>query len=83
HREVMNVLCLRRYTMELRLAGIRDAWRAHNLSFSDKRDLLVVPSFSARETEQAVSGWLSEVQGRDLPTAFLVGGDFMAAGTIS
>lgn len=25
HREVMNVLCLRRYTMELRLSGIRDA----------------------------------------------------------
>ena len=36
----MNVLCLRRYTMELRLAGIRDAWHAHNLTFSDKRDLL-------------------------------------------
>ncbi|MDX7421222.1 cytochrome-c peroxidase, partial [Klebsiella pneumoniae] len=47
HREVMNVLCLRRYTMELRLAGIRDAWHAHNLRFNDRRDLLVVPSFSA------------------------------------
>ncbi len=30
HREVMNVLCLRRYTMELRLSGIRDAWQSHN-----------------------------------------------------
>ena len=47
HREVMNVLCLRRYTMELRLSGIRDAWQSHNLAFNDKRDLLVVPSFSA------------------------------------
>jgi hypothetical protein len=28
HREVMNVLCLRRYTMELRLAGIREAWQS-------------------------------------------------------
>ena len=26
----MNVLCLRRYTMELRLSGIRDAWQSHN-----------------------------------------------------
>lgn len=83
HREVMNVLCLRRYTMELRLSGMRDAWQSHNLAFNDRRDLLVVPSFSARETEQLVSAWLSEMQGKDLPTAFLVGGDFMAAGTIS
>ena len=83
HREVMNVLCLRRYTMELRLSGIRDAWQSHNLAFNDRRDLLVVPSFSARETEQLVSDWLNQQQGKDLPTAFLVGGDFMAAGTIS
>ena len=83
HREVMNVLCLRRYTMELRLSGIRDAWHGHNLRFSDRRDLLMVPSFSAKETEQLVSEWLHQQKGKDLPTAFLVGGDFMAAGTIS
>ena len=74
HREVLNVLCLRRYTMELRLAGIRDAWQSHNLTFRDKRDLLVAPSFSARETEQLIGEWLTQMQGRDLPTAFLVGG---------
>ena len=83
HREVMNVLCLRRYTMELRLAGIRDAWRSHNLKFTDDRDLLVASSFSARETEHLVSEWISQRKGEDLPTAFLVGGDFMAAGVIS
>ena len=43
----------------------------------------MVPSFSARETEQLVSDWLSQKQGKDLPTAFLAGGDFMAAGIIS
>jgi DNA-binding LacI/PurR family transcriptional regulator len=69
--------------MELRLAGIRDAWQSHNLKFNDKRDLLVAPSFSARETEELVTSWLRQMQGKDLPTAFLVGGDFMAAGTIS
>lgn len=83
HREVMNVLCLRRYTMELRLAGIRDAWRTHNLKFNDNHDLLVATSFSARETEQRVSEWLAQTPASDLPTAFLVGGDFMAAGVIS
>ena len=83
HRDVLNVLCLRRYTMELRLAGIRDAWQGHNIKFNDKRDLLVVPSFSARETEEQVSAWLSKIPDNALPTAFLVGGDFMAAGTIS
>lgn len=30
-----------------------------------------------------MSDWLNQQQGKDLPTAFLVGGDFMAAGTIS
>ena len=83
HREVMNVLCLRRYTMELRLSGIRDAWHGHNLRFSDRRDLQMASSLSARETEQLVSEWLHQQKGKDLPTAFLVGGDFMAAGTIS
>jgi len=83
HREVMNVLCLRRYTMELRLAGIRDGWQSHNLSFNDQRHLLVVPSFSARESERQVGDWLRQIPAKSLPTAFLVGGDFMAAGTIS
>lgn len=83
HREIVNVLCLRRYTMELRLAGIRDAWQSRNLKFNDKRDLLLVPSFSAKETELQVSEWLQRASAKTLPTAFLVGGDFMAAGTIS
>lgn len=83
HREIMNVFCLRRYTMELRLAGVRDAWQSHNLTFNDQRDLLVVPSFSAKETELQVSEWLKHTPAKALPTAFLVGGDFMAAGTIS
>ncbi|RAV23784.1 cytochrome-c peroxidase, partial [Staphylococcus warneri] len=30
-----------------------------------------------------VGAWLDGLQGRPLPTAFLVGGDFMAAGTVS
>lgn len=83
HREVMNVLCLRRYTMELRLSGIRDAWHGHNLRFSDRRDLLMVPSFSAKETEQLVSEWLHQQKGKIRRRRSPVGGDFMAAGTIS
>ncbi len=75
HRDVMTVLCLRRYTMELRLAGIRDAWQTHNLKFNDKRDLLVSPSFSAKEAEQRVSEWLANTPDKALPTAFLVGGE--------
>ncbi|CCK06251.1 Transcriptional regulator, LacI family [Cronobacter sakazakii 696] len=51
HREVLNVLCLRRYTMELRLAGIRDAWEAQNLAFDETRHLLTAPDFSARGSE--------------------------------
>ena len=53
------------------------------MRFTDDRDLLVATNFSARETEQLVSEWIRERKGQDLPTAFLVGGDFMAAGVIS
>ncbi len=83
HRAVMNVMCLRRYTMELRLGGIQEAWRARNLRFTASRDLISVANFSARETEEQVGARLDGLQGRPLPTAFLVGGDFMAAGTVS
>ena len=83
HRNVMNVMCLRRYTMELRLSGIRDAWRAHNVRFSDRHDLILVQSFSAREAGERVGEWLDAQSEKTLPTAFLVGGDFLAAGTVN
>ncbi|ASG63768.1 cytochrome-c peroxidase [Kluyvera genomosp. 3] len=83
HREVMNVMCLRRYTMEQRLAGIKEAWRQHNLEFQHERDLLNISSFSAKVAEEKVGAWLDALDGRPLPTAFLVGGDFMAAGTVN
>jgi DNA-binding LacI/PurR family transcriptional regulator len=82
-RAVMNVMCLRRYTMELRLTGVKEAWRLHNLRFQDGRDLLTVPSFSAKETETLVGEWLDSLHGKALPTAMLVGSDFMAAGAVS
>ncbi|WP_160702557.1 MULTISPECIES: LacI family DNA-binding transcriptional regulator [unclassified Raoultella] len=83
HQAVLNVMCLRRYTMDLRLAGIKEAWRMRNLHFTDGRDLLTVASFSARDSEQRVGEWLDARAGKPLPTAFLVGGDFMVAGTVS
>ncbi|MEN0612911.1 LacI family DNA-binding transcriptional regulator [Klebsiella indica] len=82
HQSVINVMCLRRYTMELRLLGIKQAWRARNLRFVDSMDLIDVANFSARETEEKVGAWLDQRNDRALPTAFLVGGDFMAAGTM-
>lgn len=83
HRAVVSVMCLRRYTMELRLMGIRAAWRAHNLPLNDEQDLITLTSFSAREAEESVGRWLDALGDRPLPTALLVGGDFIAAGTIS
>ncbi|VDR28774.1 HTH-type transcriptional repressor CytR [Raoultella terrigena] len=83
HRAVMNVMCLRRYTMELRLVGIKEAWRARNLRFTDGRDLIGVANFSARETEEQVGEWLDAQAGKPLPTAFLVGGDYMAVGAVN
>jgi len=83
HKFVVNLLCLRRYTMELRLAGIRDAWDAHNLQFDDGRHLMTAQSFSAKESEQIIGEFLAATPRHMLPTALLVGGDFMAAGAVS
>lgn len=81
HRDMVNVMCLRRYTMDLRLEGIKEAWQQHNLRFNSKRDLITVPSFSAKEAELRVAEWLDD-PAHKTPTAFLVGGDFMAEGTV-
>ncbi len=70
HRAVLNVMCLRRYTMDLRLAGIKEARRMRNLHFTDGRDLLTVASFSARDSEERVGEWLDARAGKSLPTAF-------------
>ena len=83
HREVLSILCLRRYTMSLRLDGIRDVWLRHNLDFDEKKDLLLVPSFTARDTERSVTEWLQRTPRKNLPTTLLVGGDFMAEGAIT
>ncbi|WP_312455683.1 LacI family DNA-binding transcriptional regulator [Pseudescherichia sp.] len=82
HRDVVTVMCLRRYTMDLRLAGIKEAWQQRNLKFHSKRDLITVPSFSAKEAEARVTEWLDNPTHKSVPTAFLVGGDFMAEGTV-
>jgi Transcriptional regulators len=83
HRKVLNVMCLRRYTMEQRLAGVKEAWRQQNLHFHRERDLLTIGSFSAKEAEESVGAWLDCADREALPTALLVGGDFMAAGAIN
>ena len=82
HRDVVTVMCLRRYTMDLRLAGIKEAWEQRNLKFQGKRDLIIVPSFSAKEAEARVREWLDNPAHKNVPTAFLVGGDYMAEGTV-
>lgn len=82
HRDVVNVMCLRRYTMDLRLAGIKAAWQQQNLRFNSKRDLITVPSFSAKEAALRVGEWLDDPANKTPPTAFLVSGDFMAQGTV-
>ena len=66
----MNIMCLRRYTMELRLAGIKEAWERQNQNFKDDRDLLTINSFSAKEAEEKVGAWLDMTEKSMLPTAF-------------
>ncbi len=77
HRAVMNVMCLRRYTMELRLGDSRRRARARNLRFTASRDLISVANFSARETEEQVGAWLDGLQGGPLPTRLPGGRRFL------
>lgn len=83
HRHIVNLLCLRRYTMELRLAGIHDAWERQNLPFDEQRHLLTAQNFSARESERLIADFLQKTPRGDWPSALLAGGDFMAAGAVS
>ncbi|PWC22351.1 cytochrome-c peroxidase [Brenneria roseae subsp. roseae] len=83
HRDILTLLCLRRYTMELRLAGIRDAYQSHNLPFSDQYHLLALRNFSTAEAEQRVTAFLAECPAEQKPTAILAGGDFIAVGAVN
>ncbi|AYH50322.1 LacI family transcriptional regulator [Dickeya fangzhongdai] len=83
HRQILTLLCLRRYTMEWRLAGIRDAYQQHNLPFIDDIHLLTPRGFGSAETEQAVTDFLAACPREQYPTAILAGGDFMAVGAVN
>lgn len=83
HRNILSVLCLRRYTMKERLMGIRNAWSNFNLTFNDKQNLLLIPNFSTCEAEQHFEQYLTSISESELPTAILTNGDYMAKGIIN
>ncbi len=79
HSHILNLQCLRRHTMELRLAGIRQAYARHHLPFDDGRHLVTTSGFGSEEAEQALTTYLNRAP---LPTAILAGGDYMAVGAV-
>lgn len=83
HSHILNLQCLRRHTMELRLAGIRQAYARHHLPFDDGRHLVTTSGFGGEEAEQALTTYLDGIHGHSpLPTAILAGGDYMAVGAV-
>ncbi|MFA9439552.1 LacI family DNA-binding transcriptional regulator [Uliginosibacterium sp. sgz301328] len=82
HHDILVVQCLRRATMERRLAGIRDAFAAANVPFVDEHNLVTTGGFGAEEARQAVLGHFAHLPRNRYPTAILAGGDFMAAGAM-
>ncbi|MGV6394289.1 LacI family DNA-binding transcriptional regulator [Pseudomonas caspiana] len=82
HRNVLTLQCLRRYTMDLRMRGIREAWKDHNLEFNEAKHQIVAESFSSAESKSLVSAYLAGCTPDERPTAILAGGDFMAAGAV-
>lgn len=83
HSHILNLQCLRRHTMELRLAGIRQAYAQHNIAFDEGRHLVTTSGFGSEEAEQALTTFINQVgQRSQLPTAILAGGDYMAVGAV-
>lgn len=83
HRRILSILCLRRYTMEQRLNGIREAWQEFNLEFNESLHLITTQGFGKSETEQCLAEYLRHCPERDRPTAILAGGDYMAQGAVN
>lgn len=82
HRHVLTLQCLRRYTMDLRMRGIREAWKEQNLEFVEARHQVITEGFGSAESELRVAAFLESCPAEDRPTAILAGGDFMAAGAV-
>lgn len=83
HSRILNLQCLRRETMELRLAGIKQAYLHYNIPFDDRQHLITTSGFGRAEAEHAVATFFSHLADPSLsPTAILAGGDYMAGGAI-
>ena len=83
HREILALMCLRRTTMERRLAGVRDAFAASGIPFDENRHLITTSGFAADEAREAVAAHFAGLDRAQYPTAILAGGDFMASGAIA
>ncbi|WON75866.1 LacI family DNA-binding transcriptional regulator [Serratia sp. UGAL515B_01] len=84
HSRILNLQCLRRNTMELRLAGIKQAYARHNIPFDDSQYLVTTSGFGSEEAEQAINTFINGISDRaQLPTAILAGGDYMAVGAVN
>ncbi len=83
HKDILSLLCLRRYTMELRLDGIRSAFQQHNQRFDEERHLLTTQGFGAAESEEALTRWLEQHPAPERPSVILAGGDYMAVGAVN
>lgn len=80
HRNIVTMICLRRFTMERRLGGVRDAYAAFNLHYDESRWLIATSGFSAEEAEQALDLFFQTRHPGDVPSAIIASGNLMAEG---
>lgn len=59
HRRILTLTWLSRFTLRLRLEGIKDAYRQFNVPFNSDHDLIVTEGYSPEETEQALEEWFA------------------------
>jgi DNA-binding LacI/PurR family transcriptional regulator len=83
HRSILTMICLRRFTLERRLNGVKDACAANNIRFDIERDLISTSGFGTEEAELAIEAYLDSCLPDEYPSCILAGGDFMAAGIMN
>jgi DNA-binding LacI/PurR family transcriptional regulator len=83
HRNILTLMCLRRITMERRLAGVREAFANRHIEFDQSLQLVATSGFGASEAREAILTAFRGMTREQYPTAILAGGDFMATGAYS
>lgn len=82
YRQILSLTCLRRETLNMRLDGIKEAYRYFHQTFDPQHDLAITEAFSPQEAESVIGTWLDTHPRERWPEAILCGSVEMASGVM-